>query len=222
MSSPAVIRESPLVSASGAFLLGLALLAAAVGCGEREGEDLQPDHRAGDRDSRPQSAALPGAAPSAAGPAVADGDVAALAPLLAAAASTATLEDARRQALEQAMQRVLQPAAAAVCDGCRAEVSYVDEAGGGDHFRGDIRGASGEVMADVEIYSRSDLAPEAAAAWARTTLAGHPASAFGGEHLFVWPGRFEIRAFARGDALRDQRRLADLLSGLPLDALAKL
>jgi hypothetical protein len=199
----------------------MALLAAAGGCGERESEDLQPDHRAGGEGSTTESAATSDAAPAATDPAPSSGDVAALAPLLASAAESPTLDDAQRRALEQAMQRVLQPAAA-VCDGCSTEVSYVDEAGGGDHFRGDIRGASGDVMADLEIYPRRDLAPDSAKAWARTTLAGHPAAAFGGEHLFVWPGRLEIRAFARGDALRDQRSLEDLLSRLPLDALAKL
>ena len=54
------------------------------------------------------------------------------------------------------------------------------------------------------------------------TLSGHPASGLAGEHLFVWPGRFEIRAFGRSESLRGERRLEALLSSLPLDALAKL
>jgi hypothetical protein len=221
MSSPAVIRERTLESGSGALLFGLALLAAVGGCGEREGEELQPDHRAADERSSSRSEAVPPAVANPAGPAASDGDVGALAPLLATNADGATLDDAQRQALEEAMQRVLRPAAA-VCDDCRIDVSLVDEPGGGDHFRGDLRAASGEVMADLEVYPRGDLAPDAARAWGRTTLAGHPASALAGEHLFVWTGRLEIRAFARQDTLRDERRLEDLVSRLPLDALAKL
>jgi hypothetical protein len=199
----------------------VALLAPLAACGDREGEELQPDHRAdGDR-ARAESQAQTGATASSADAAAIDADVAGLASLLARAGESATLDETQRQALEQVMQRILAPAAAA-CDGCRPEVSYLDEAGGGDHFRCDLRGAAGDLIAQIEIYHRLELAPDAARAWARTTLAGHPASALAGEHLFVWPGRFEIRAFGRGDALRGERRLEELLSSLPLDALAKL
>jgi hypothetical protein len=127
----------------------------------------------------------------------------------------------QRQALEHAMRRVLQPAAA-VCGDCSTEVSYVDEPDGSDHFSCGFRGGGGELMAQVEIYHRRRLPSDAAESGARTTLAGHPASALAGEHLFVWPGRFEIRAFGRNEALRGDGRLEDLLSSLPLDALAKL
>ena len=119
------------------------------------------------------------------------------------------------------MQRLLQPAAG-VCDGCSATVSYVDEAGGRDHFRCVLGGANDDPAADLEIYHRPELAPDEALGWGRSTLAGYPASGLAGEHLFVWPGRFEIRAFGRSQSLRGELRLEALLSSLPLDALAKL
>ncbi len=79
--------------------------------------------------SRPESEVAGSVAAAGADDGAPTGDVAALAPLLASAAQSPTLDDSQRLALEQAMQRLLQPAAG-VCDGCRATVSYVDEAGG--------------------------------------------------------------------------------------------
>jgi hypothetical protein len=198
MSSPAVIRVRALVSGVGALLLGAALLAPLAGCGDREDEELQPDHPAGTDGTRAQSEAQSAAVASSGDAAALDADVAALASLLAGADESVPLDDSQRQALEQTMQRILEPAAVA-CAGCRSEVSYVDEAGGGDHFRCDLRGAAGDPMVEVEIYHRRELATDAAKTWARTTVAGHPASALAGEHLFVWPGRFEIRAFGRAE-----------------------
>jgi hypothetical protein len=221
MSSPAVTRESPLVSGAGAVLLGIALLAAAGGCDDRGSGEPAPDQRAAADGSRPESEVAGGGAETGADDVAATADVATLAPLLARAAQSPTLDDAQRLALEQAMQRLVQPAAG-VCDGCRAIVSYVDEAGGRDHFQCDLRGADDVLIADLEIYHRPDLAADAAKGWGHSTLSGHPASGLAGEHLFVWPGRFEIRAFGRSQSLRDERRLESLLSSLPLDALAKL
>ena len=108
------------------------------------------------------------------------------------------------------------------CDGCRAAVSYVDETGGGDHFRCNVIGEGDERMADLELYHRPELPADSARSWARSTVAGHPASALAGEHLFVWPGRFEIRAFGRSASLRSDQALESLVTSLPLDELAKL
>jgi hypothetical protein len=221
MWSPAVTRESPLFSGAGAILLGLALLAAATGCDDRGGGAPAPDQTAASDGSRPQSEVAGSGAGTDTDDGAPTGDVAALAPLLARAAQSPTLDDSQRLALEQAMQRLLQPAAG-VCDGCRATVSYVDEAGGRDHFRCVLSGANDDPAADLEIYHRPELAPDEASGWGRSTLSGHPASGFAGEHLFVWTGRFEIRAFGRSQSLRGERRLEALLSSLPLDALAKL
>ena len=182
-------------------------------CGDRGEEDHVPEHRA---DEPAEVAATDGeVAPLAAV------DTGALAPLLARARTTARLPDADRLALEHAMQGVLEPATRA-CDGCRTAVSYVDEAGGGDHFRCDLLGQGDELMADLELYHRPDLPADAARKWARSTVAGHPASELPGEHLFVWPGRFEIRAFGRAASLRGDQALERLVASLPLDELAKL
>ncbi|HEX2463387.1 MAG TPA: hypothetical protein VHR17_02105 [Thermoanaerobaculia bacterium] len=221
MSSPAVTRESPWVAGAGAVVLGLALLAAVSGCDDRGTGEPAPDQRAADGGSRPEAEVAGSSAATGADDGAAAADLAALAPLLARAAQSPTLDDSQRLALEQAMQRLLQPAAG-VCDGCSATVSYVDEVGERDHFRCDLRGADDDPVADLEIYHRPDLMPDAAKSWGRSTLSGHPASGLAGERLFVWPGRFEIRAFGRSESLRGERRLEELVSSLPLDALAKL
>jgi len=199
----------------------LALVSAAVvagvlslgACGERRGEEKVPEHRA---DAPAEVAGTDAVVES--GPAV---DTGGLAPLLEQARAAGRLSDTDRQILEQAMQAVLAPVASA-CEGCRTTVAYIDEAGGGDHFRCDLLGASGEPIADLEFYHRPDLPADAADGWARSKVAGHPASELAGEHLFVWPGRFEIRAFGRAESLRGRQALEKLVAGLPLDALAKL
>ena len=183
------------------------------GCADRAENEEVPEHRA----EAPADVASTGSAVEQAPTA----DVGALAPLLDRAKATARLSDSDRLALEQAMQAVLEPAAR-VCEQCSATVAYVDEPGGGDHFRCDLLGQGGELMADLEVYHRPDLSPDAARAWARSSVAGHPASELPGEHLFVWPGRFEIRAFGRAASLRGEQALEKLVAGLPLDALAKL
>lgn len=221
MLSPIVTRASPWLSRAGAPLLGAVLLTGAGGCGDRGRVEPAPDHQAEGAVSSPEAQAGGAADTGASAAAATAGDVAALAPLLAGAAESPTLDDSQRLALEQAMERVLQPAAG-TCDGCRATVSYVDEPGGRDHFRCDLRGANDDPMADLEVYHRRELPPDASMRWGRATLSGHPASGLAGEHLFVWPGRFEIRAFARSPSLRGEQRLEQLLSSLPLDALAKL
>ena len=205
------------------FWSELALLAAASGCDDRGRAEPAPDQRGRRRRVAPGMPRPPsgGAATGARSTEPRPATSPRWRRCSLGAAESPTLDDSQRLALEQAMQRVLQPAAGA-CDGCRATVSYVDEPGGRDHFRCDLRGANDDPMADLEVYHRPDLAPDAAARWARTTLSGHPASGLAGEHLFVWPGRFEIRAFARSESLRGERRLEELLSSLPLDALAKL
>ena len=55
MSSPAVTRESPLVSGAGAVLVGLALLIVASGCDDREGGAPAPEQRVAGDGSRPES-----------------------------------------------------------------------------------------------------------------------------------------------------------------------
>ena len=199
-------------------LMRLALVSAASvlslqACGDRGGEDHVSEHRA---DAPAEVATTDGEMSP-----VAAVDTGALAPLLERARTTARLTDADRLALEQAMQVVLEPATRA-CDGCRTAVSYVDEAGGGDRFRCDLLGQGDELMADLEVYHRPDLPADAARKWARSTVAGHPASELRGEHLFVWPGRFEIRAFGRAASLRGDQALERLVASLPLDELAKL
>jgi hypothetical protein len=192
-----------------------AVLVPLLACGGRSEENVVPDHRA-DAPAEVASADPVGAqrpAPAA--------DLSILAPLLERAKATSRLSEPDRLALEQAMLAVLAPATRA-CDPCSATVSYVDETGGGDHFRCDLLGERGERMADLEVYHRPDLPLDAARAWARSAVAGHPASELRGEHLFVWPGRFEIRAFGRAANLRGEKALENLVAGLPLDALAKL
>jgi hypothetical protein len=111
---------------------------------------------------------------------------------------------------------------AGACDGCQATVEYVDGSGGGDYFRSAVRSATGEPVVDLHLFHRPGLPVDVAGSFGRRRLAGHPAAGLAGEHLFVWPGRFEVRAFARADALRGEERLDGLLATLPLDALARL
>jgi hypothetical protein len=143
-----------------------------------------------------------------------------LAALLERAASTDVLPDAERQSLEQTMEQLLRTTATA-CAGCEPAVVYVDEVGGGDYFRCRLE-SGGEVMADLHLFHRPGVPAETARGWGRRTLAGHPASGLDGDHLFVWPGHFEIRAFARADGVRGEEALARLLEALPLDSLARL
>lgn len=143
-----------------------------------------------------------------------------LAPLLASAGGPGLLSEADRRVLEQAMQRVLLPAADR-CEGCAVDVSYVDESAG-DYFRCLVRGPSGDPVAELHVFHRAPLPLEAAASWGRATVAGYPASGLPGEHIFVWPGRFEIRAFARSESLRRAGELERLVESLPLRALARL
>ena len=210
-SATAPARRLPLLAAGAA-------LAAAFACG---GGD-----RGGDR------AAAAGAAAAATDAAGAQGSVGALGAegavdtaelgrRLAGAAAATTLSEADRRSLELAMERLLEPAASA-CEGCRATVTYVDEPAGGDYFRCEVRSASGDSIADLHLFHRPALAAEAAEGWGRRRLGGHPASGFDGDHLFVWPGRFEVRAFARDSSLRGEGRLAAWLEELPLDVLARL
>jgi hypothetical protein len=145
-----------------------------------------------------------------------------LRPLLALAARPGRLAEADRIALEQAMARLVVPAATAACGQCETTIAYVDESGGGDYLQCDVDGASGTRWAEIQLFHRPDLAVDAAKSWGRSTLAGHPASALPGEHLFVWPGRFEIRAFARDASSRGAEPLERLVEGLPLDALSRL
>lgn len=155
------------------------------------------------------------------GAAAAETAVAELAPLLARAGEVGTLSEAERRALEEAMRGVLLRAADR-CEGCVTTVSYVDESAGGDHFRCEVRGPTGDAWAELQVFHRAGLSIEEAASWGRTTVAGQAASGLTGEHLFVWPGRFEIRAFARADSLRAGGELEALLERLPLRALAGL
>ncbi|HVR28553.1 MAG TPA: hypothetical protein VMS86_03375 [Thermoanaerobaculia bacterium] len=177
--------------------------------------------RAGAAASRQGGEAVGAAGADSARPALA-ADLAALGRLLEQATAADTLADTDRSALEDAVRGLLQDAAAGACEGCRAVVSYVDQAGGGGYFRCELRPSGGEAVADLHLFHRPRLPVEAAESWGRRRLAGHPASGFGGDHLFVWPGRFEIRAFARDDRLRGAERLEGLLESLPLDALARL
>ena len=142
--------------------------------------------------------------------------------LLAEVDAAQTLAAADRQTLEQVLERLLRTAAAGACDGCQPDVTYVDETGGGDYFRCELRPSGGDAVADLHVFHRPGLPLEAPASWSRSSLAGHPASGLAGDHLFVWPGRFEIRAFARADPLRSEERLERLLASLPLDELARL
>jgi hypothetical protein len=211
-------RDRRLAAGPGAFLLAAAVLGSVAGCG---GESTAPSADQDAGSSASPGAAAPGAVADAGGSSAAAAAVSALGPLLARTAGTATVGGADRQALEQAMQEVVGPAAAA-CEGCSAVVSYVDQAGGADYFRCALRDASRQAVADLEIYHRAALATDAASGWARATIGGHPSTELSDERLFVWPGRFEIRAFRRGDGLRGERPLEALLESLPLDALAKL
>jgi len=184
--------------------------------GDRAGGDAGPDGASGSRGGADRAEG------AREGAAAGEVDAATLTPLLARAAEPGKLTDADRQALEAAMQRALEPGLANGCAGCATTIAYVDEEGGGDRFRASLRDANGDVAAEIELYHRARLAPEAAAAWGRRALHGHPASAFDGEHLFVWPGRCELRVFGRGAGLRDAAKLEALVESLPLDSLAKL
>jgi hypothetical protein len=201
--------------------LGIVSLLLAASCGDRA-RDEEGVARDGERpaEAPPIAGAEPatraeGAAPSA------DGDVAELGRVLGSATGSDRLGDAERIAAEQAMQRVLSPLLDA-CEGCRTGVSYVDEPGGGDYLRCELRSSDGAAIADLHVFHRPDLPSGAARSWTSTELHGHPASVAAGERLFVWPGRFEIRAFARSEPLGAERGLEDLIGRLPLDALARL
>jgi hypothetical protein len=226
MPFPATSSGNP-VRMAGALVLrwGLLCLLLGAACGDRDRDQTSPELGHQGPAASPDPAGSAGANGAAGAPDVEGAppaaEVAELAALLARSGESGALADDDRQALERAMERLLQPGPGG-CDDCRVSVTYVDEEGSGDRFRCSVLASDGDLLADLEVFHRPDLAPELAKAWARSTLAGHPASGLEGEHLFVWPGRLEIRAFGRGETAPGERQLEELLSSLPLDALAKL
>ena len=197
----------------------LASLLTLAGCRDRAAEDAAAADAA-EGDAEPGAIGAP--VPAATGASGAErADTEALAGLLERAAAADPVPDPERRALEAAMQRMVAPLAGA-CPGCEVAVAYVDEPGRGDYFRCELRSSGGEAIADLHVFHRPALPLEAVEGWGRTLLAGHPASAAAGERLFVWPGRVEIRAFARSDRLGGDRSLEELIGRLPLDALARL
>jgi hypothetical protein len=203
-----------------AAALGLVALLLAASCRDRPEEDaaLEAEPPAeGAAGSRTE----PGARDADGAASPADAAAAGLGRILDRTAAVERLSDADRSAVEEAMQRVLAPLLGG-CEGCRATVSYVDESGRGDHLRCALQSSDGAAVADIHVFHRPDLPLDAARSWAVTELAGHPATVVAGERLFVWPGRFEIRAFARSEGLGGEKSLEAMIGRLPLDALARL
>ena len=208
----------------------LALFSVGLGAGACRSELRRPWRRGAGvhRASRPSrsGAEVAGRSPStgAAEPGAPAVDVAALAPLLEQAplSGPSGWPTRDRLALEQAMQRCSEPAAASAT----AVGATVSLRRRGRWWRPlPLRPARGERRSDGgprDLPSaRSGRRTRPGPGRDRRSPAIPPAS-LAGEHLFVWPGRFEIRAFGRAESLRGRAALEKLLSSLPLDALAKL
>lgn len=108
-----------------------------------------------------------------------------------------------------------------LCDGCTGEAGTVEDGVGGA-FSYAVRGPGGEPIADLRLFYRPALSVEELDGWAQRSLDGRPAASFEGEHLFVWAGRFEVRAFARSDAVRGPDGLERVLGLVPLATLERL
>ena len=79
-----------------------------------------------------------------------------------------------------------------------------------------------EPVLELHLFYRPGLPEGVRQTYGDHEVAGFPAMATSQEQVFVLAGNFEVRAFQRAAEFRSDERLLQVVSLLPLDALAEL
>ena len=95
-------------------------------------------------------------------------------------------------------------------------------AGSPRSFELTLRNPDAEPVLELHLFYRPGLPEGVRRTYGDHEVDGYPAMATSQEQVFVLAGNFEVRAFQRAAEFRSDERLLEVVSLLPLDALAEL